>query len=524
MRLFLLIACISIGSIFANAYDFELDGIYYNYTGGNTVSVTYKGYYNHSIISDYSGDIVVPSMVFYRGETYIVTSIDDDAFYKCDKLLHVDLPNTVTTIGGSAFYSCNSLKTVHLGDSITRIEIGAFQNCDSLETINIPNSVSMIGMSSFANCKSLCVINLPEGIPYIDVAAFEGCSKLERVTIPNSVTTILDCAFRNCTSLTELVLGDSIKTIYGYAFDGCYDLSQITCKAITPPIIKDQNAFSCYSSAILKVPFQSMDSYKNTIWCLFENIVSIIGDGYVFNYNGIFYMITSENTVSVTNYGDNQHLYFGSIVIPDSVIFEDNVFAVTAIHNAAFQDCFELSDVVMPYTVTTICENAFDGCAGLTYITIPNGVTTIKDMAFQGCTGLIDLTIGSSVSFIGTKAFNYCNNLKTVNSKNLAPPVMANSNCFTNIGYKATLKVRNEALGAYQIASYWYKFSKIECMAEQGDINGDGHISISDVSVLIDLLLCDDGTSANADVNGDNVVTIADVTALIDYLLSDTWN
>ena len=58
----------------------------------------------------------------------------------------------------------------------------------------------------------------------------------------------------------------------------------------------------------------------------------------------------------------------------------------------------------------------------------------------------------------------------------------------------------------------------------RGDVNGDGSVTISDVTALIDLLL-GGGTINNpaADCNGDTNVTISDVTALIDYLLGGTW-
>ena len=56
-----------------------------------------------------------------------------------------------------------------------------------------------------------------------------------------------------------------------------------------------------------------------------------------------------------------------------------------------------------------------------------------------------------------------------------------------------------------------------------GDVNGDGEVSIGDVTALIDLLLgggADADTMRRAEVNGDGEVTIGDVTALIDMLLS----
>ena len=54
-----------------------------------------------------------------------------------------------------------------------------------------------------------------------------------------------------------------------------------------------------------------------------------------------------------------------------------------------------------------------------------------------------------------------------------------------------------------------------------GDVNGDGEVSIGDVTALISYLL-DSNTLilGNSDVNGDGETTIADVTALIEILLS----
>jgi surface protein len=59
-----------------------------------------------------------------------------------------------------------------------------------------------------------------------------------------------------------------------------------------------------------------------------------------------------------------------------------------------------------------------------------------------------------------------------------------------------------------------------------GDVNGDGSVSIIDVTALIDYLLTGEATSINlaaAECNGIEGITIGDVTALIDYLLSGAW-
>ena len=61
---------------------------------------------------------------------------------------------------------------------------------------------------------------------------------------------------------------------------------------------------------------------------------------------------------------------------------------------------------------------------------------------------------------------------------------------------------------------------------ERGDVDGDGHVAIADVTALIDYLLSGDATGIDldaADCSLDGDVTINDVTALIDYLLSGSW-
>ena len=60
----------------------------------------------------------------------------------------------------------------------------------------------------------------------------------------------------------------------------------------------------------------------------------------------------------------------------------------------------------------------------------------------------------------------------------------------------------------------------------RGDVDGDGSVSIADVTVLIDYLLSGDASAINlenAEVSGDGQVSINDVTMLIDYLLSGSW-
>ena len=58
-----------------------------------------------------------------------------------------------------------------------------------------------------------------------------------------------------------------------------------------------------------------------------------------------------------------------------------------------------------------------------------------------------------------------------------------------------------------------------------GDVNGDGSVTIADVTALVNIILGKDNTEPYkydhkaADVNGDEGITIADVTALVNIIL-----
>jgi hypothetical protein len=77
----------------------------------------------------YSGDITIPSAVNYKGNTYVVTSIGEEAFQRCFNLTSVTIPNSVTSIGEWAFSGCYRLTSVTIPNSITSIGNHSFYNC-----------------------------------------------------------------------------------------------------------------------------------------------------------------------------------------------------------------------------------------------------------------------------------------------------------------------------------------------------------------------------------------------------------
>ena len=146
---------------------------------------------------------------------------------------------------------------------------------------------------------------------------------------------------------------------------------------------------------------------------LFAALSTVTVFAHDFEVNGIFYNKNADGTsVTVTYRGDSYYAYSdeysGNVVIPSSVTYSGNTYAVTSIGDYAFSRCSGLTSITIPNSVTSIGWFAFEGCSGLTSVTIGNSVTSIGLDAFYGCSGLTSITIPNSVTSIGREAFYGC--------------------------------------------------------------------------------------------------------------------
>ena len=96
------------------------------------------------------------------------------------------------------------------------------------------------------------------------------------------------------------------------------------------------------------------------VWCsLFANAGDFIGAS-DFSVGGIYYAITSSNTVGVARPSLYGNCYSGSVIIPETVNYGGTTYTVTSIEDGAFYNCSSssLHLIVIPKTVTKIEDGA----------------------------------------------------------------------------------------------------------------------------------------------------------------------
>lgn len=212
-----------LSTLTASAY-VKIDGVFYDLNASTLEAMVTKG------DTYYKGSVTIPETVTYNDDTYVVTSIGNNAFSSCSSLKSVEIPNSVISIGDRAFYRCVMLTSVTIG-----------------------NSVDIIGEYAFAYCSAL---------PY--------------VTIPNNVTSIEDRAFYFCSGLRSVEIGNSVDIIGDYAFGYCSALSEVYCYAKYVPSTGYGVFYGVTSSiATLYVPEESLSRYSIDPWNKFGSIVPI---------------------------------------------------------------------------------------------------------------------------------------------------------------------------------------------------------------------------------------------------------
>ena len=522
--------------------EFHLDGFHYKYNN-NVLSVCQCSYYQ------YDGDIVIPTTITYRGGSYVVKGIENEAFYKCTGISTVYLNDSISTMGSSVFEGCTSLNEVHLPTNLTSIGDRLFFHCSNLTSVVIPSNVTTIGSQVFYECKKLASVTIPDKATVIGTQAFYGCNSLNSVVIPDNVTKVGASAFLGCSGLKTVSIGRNITEIGGSTFLGCSSLSSIvipsnvisignnafcSCSGLTTITIPDkvtsigEKAFSDCSgleSVIIGGGTVTIGGFLFSGCMNLKDITWNIKECSSFPTNSISPLYDIRDQIISFRIGDNvdkipSQLCCGmsnlqSINIPDNVttIGEEAFSSCRNIESAnigngvtdlgaySFHNCNNLSSLKIGKGISRIRNYTFRNCNLLDTLIIPNNVEYIEESAFHDCSNLVYANIGSGVKSIGRYAFAGCSSLSNVISNALTPPTVG-SDAFSVYG---NLYVPKGTKGLYASADVWKNFNIIEMIdAEAISINQkSSYINVGETQQL-DVTIMPDGANENVSWSSDN--------------------
>ena len=310
----------------------------------------YTDYYNES--SNWQ------SGVLYIGNHLIEAKTDISSEYS--------VKYGTVTIADRAFYNCNALTSIVIPDSVIRIGTRTFENCSGLTDITIPNSVTAIAAYAFYNCRSLTSITIPSRMMTVNESTFRSCRNLTSVTIPNGVITIEESAFSDCSSLKNVTIPDSITAIGASAFENCTKLENVYVGSL-----------KAYLNRSYKNDYANPMCYAN---CLYVSGKLLEGNVEI-----------PEGIEHIPSYAFHDCDKITGITMPSGV---------TNIGNSALLGCNSLTSIVIPDGVMTIGENAFYYCSSLISVTIPDSVTTIGSSAFYYCKELENVYVDSLKAYL----------------------------------------------------------------------------------------------------------------------------
>lgn len=413
-----------------------------------------------------------------------ITAIQGSTFDGCKSLTEVLLPETVRTVNSYAFRN-TAITTLDLSN-ITKLGTHAFYN-SMLKSADLSNLTS-IPAYAFANCLDLTSVNL-SGVSSVGSYAFHECFSLKDINF-SGVTTIGSYAFAD-TAITKADLS-SVNKIGNSAFYGCSDLTDVVFNTNGMETI-DNYAFS--NSGITSADLRNVKYIEDWAFEDCENLTSINVEG-VTCISGYAFRNTGIKSVSIT--GTTEVYYYAFADCQNLERVEFNINAPDIIDDYTFENCPNLTEVVISPYVTGICKGAFKDCVKLSNVDFPTTVNAdgetiglselqagafentamksiklpstiegysfanspfetydfsevkinyIPDNAFEGCENLKSFTVPDGCETIGYAAFKNCINLTEIN---LPDSLTTIADCaFQNCSSLVSIKIPDSVYDIY---------------------------------------------------------------------------
>jgi len=409
-----------------------------------------------------------------------VISIGRYAFYNCDKLESVSLPEGLIEIRYGSFYNCSYLAGIDIPSTVVLVESYAFMHCESIREVIIPQNVSGIGGNTFAYCSSLqevwieegptsigdsaflfcselCDINIPTSITYIGENAFQNCNALDSITIPGNVEIICSNAFSRCHSLSEVVLQNGVQNIRYRAFGECTGLKSIVIPDSITEI--ESSVFAdCTNLEYVNIP-AGVTSIKVEAFNGCTKLCGLdIAEGNDFYKCIDGLLLTKDGTTIVfCPKGIN-----GECRVPEGV---------TTIGDYSFQNCSLIERVILPEGVGTLGRYAFNGCEGLTKINLPSTLQLIAEHTFENCVSLRNLILPENMINVYYGAFSGCKSLRNMTFETRSVPIFDGmfDKSFSAVIYCYVNSTAQEY--AIEKGYQYYLIDEENDLMESGDIN-----------------------------------------------------
>ncbi len=277
---------------------------------------------------------------------------------------------------------------------------------------------------------NLVIPSTIDGLPVTKIAdsAFNGCLNITSVRIPATVAHIERIAFQKCTSLQSVVFEERNKT--QTLETGAYVFSE--CTALTSINLEDANItkmgggffFRCSSLEKMTIP-ETVTEIGGAVFCGCEKLGNVTFNNNITELNdfgggvseGFFQDCTNLTEIvipaNITTIGDKTFLGSGL----KNITFENGI-NLTAIGYQAFSDS-KLNSIVIPATVSSVGQFAFSGCTDLTTVTFEkrdeNRYLSMGSDVFADCTKLSSINLeDSNVISMGARGFLNCSSLTEI--------------------------------------------------------------------------------------------------------------
>lgn len=467
-HLFLLML-LSLCSIASYAYDFEVDGLYYN-----LISASEK---TCELVGGKEGltTVKIPANVTTRGMTLSVISIKANVFENRTTITQLEIKAPVV-LKESIFAGCTNLSDVILVNGVKSIENKAFYNCP-IDSLFVPNTVSYIGANSInlvktlyiedgdteLNCggaavsmtklylgrnlttgtswyyngqdiskefvyevfhkTSICSTNLEEIsigplVSKLGESIFDGCNKLTSIYIPKNIAEIGINAFRYCRKLTDFVIEDSdVPLKLGMSYDEKVirfsEGGQIFHTNSHGPLGYSPLEKVYYGRNIDYIRKSSIEATlypPNTFWMNQPHIT--------LECQATDPSVFSHKTIKEFRYGPKinalcDYMFYGQTnssvpQIPTTIrTIGDYCFSKSAI-----------SQLEINSNNMIIGEYAFSECKSLSKVSL-RGVKTLGKECFSNCIGLKNVELGNDIESIGINVFSDCPSLHRADLRSL---------------------------------------------------------------------------------------------------------